>query len=243
MIFYHNPQVLVDESKDQSIIITEHRYSKDYLRTAIGNGIYCVQFMYFRNDEAGLTALTWWRERCIEWCYDRLEDGKFGDQKYLDDWTQRFRGVHVMQHPGGGLACWNLQQYSFHREEGKLMVQLLKNGQSYPAVFFHFHGLKLYANDMASCCNTLYEVGKAPRELVFIPYLKSLLRLGDRLKEEGLKANYHGARGPAPTGIQAFTDFLKELGSAIKRGRVSPFKIKNYNFILHNHYYKLKNLR
>ena len=33
----------------------------------------------------GLKALKWWRDRCLEWCYARIEDGKFGDQFYIED--------------------------------------------------------------------------------------------------------------------------------------------------------------
>ena len=80
--------------------------------------IYNVQFMTFRRDARGLEALHWWRDRCIEWCYYRVEDGKLGDQKYLDDWPERFDGVHVLEHPGGGLAPWNVENYELARRNG-----------------------------------------------------------------------------------------------------------------------------
>jgi hypothetical protein len=70
----------------------------------------------------GMAVLNWWRDRCIEWCYARSEEGKFGDQKYLDDWTTRFDSVHVLEHLGGGIAPWNVQQYSFYRDKDAIWL-------------------------------------------------------------------------------------------------------------------------
>ena len=112
--FYLSPQIIFDELADNSILLTEHRYSHEYRKDEKNNGKYCVQFITFKNDIYGLEALTWWKDQCIIWCYNRHENGKFGDQMYLDDWTTRFRKVHVMQHLGGGLAGWNISQYDFY---------------------------------------------------------------------------------------------------------------------------------
>src|SRR5213075_3097505 len=105
--------------------------------------IYCVQFMCFKNNEDGLTALKWWRERCLEWCYNRVEDGKFGDQKYLDDWPERFSGiVWELKNIGGGVAPWNVQQYKFIKANKNKISGIEKNtGDNFELVFFHFHAL------------------------------------------------------------------------------------------------------
>jgi len=101
LYFFANPAVLIDEMKGASVLITDHRYTSEYDQSAT-SGIYCVQFMTFKNNDFGLNVLNWWRDACIEWCFNRFEDGKFGDQKYLDDWPNRFEGIHVLQHLGGG---------------------------------------------------------------------------------------------------------------------------------------------
>ena len=135
MIFYDDPFILIQEMRNESVLITEHRYTRDYDVSAT-HGKYCVQFMYFKNDQNGLTALRWWRDRCVEWCFSYLEDGKFGDQLYLNDWPERFPGVYVLQHPGGGLAPWNIQQYSPEQREGKIFISDKMKGGLYPVVFF-----------------------------------------------------------------------------------------------------------
>ena len=90
LYFYSNPQVLVDEMGDKSVLITLHNYAPEYDRTKT-SGKYCVQFVTFRNDAEGLKVLKWWRSVCLDWCYARMEDGKFGDQKYLDDFVSHRR--------------------------------------------------------------------------------------------------------------------------------------------------------
>jgi hypothetical protein len=74
MIFYSNPIVLNEEAGNRSVIITEHRYTPEYDQSAT-SGIYCVQYVLFKNDDAGMEVLRWWRNACIEWCYNRAEDG------------------------------------------------------------------------------------------------------------------------------------------------------------------------
>src|ERR1051325_9889605 len=85
-------------------------------------GIYNVGWVSFRNDARGRLVLRWWRERCVDWCFDVVEDARFGDQKYLDDWPQRFEGVHVVQHQGANLAAWNVANHLVTERDGVLFV-------------------------------------------------------------------------------------------------------------------------
>jgi len=144
LFFFSDPGVLINELGKNSILITEHRYSEEYDHSEI-NGIYCVQFISFRNDKRGMAALMWWKDSCIEWCFNRLEDGKFGDQKYLDDWPIRFEGTHVLQHLGGGVAPWNVQQYKIGKVNSDYLITDRSQVRA-PLVFFHFHWVRFLKN-------------------------------------------------------------------------------------------------
>ena len=93
--------------------------------------------------------LNWWVNACLEWCYDRYEDGKFGDQKYLDDWTTKFEGIHVLKHFGGGLAPWNIQQYELINSSNNTIQLINKsNSEKFDAVFYHYHYVRFYSNNL-----------------------------------------------------------------------------------------------
>jgi hypothetical protein len=181
LYFYKNPQLLFDEMGDKSVLITEHRYPPKFNRTN-SSGIYCVQFITFVNNEEGLKALKWWRDACIEWCYDRYEDGKFGDQKYLDDWLTRFKGVHVLQHLGGGLASWNVEQYPLVERKGNQITFLNKKDNSkFEAVFYHFHHVRFFKNDIVDLGwrhPTMPVVNN-----LYVPYIKELSETEKMVKQ------------------------------------------------------------
>ena len=190
LYFFSNPSVLIDEMGDDDVLITEHRYSKKY-NHALANGIYCVQFVTFKNTPNGLKILKWWRNACIDWCYNRMEDGKFGDQKYLDDWTERFEGVHVLQHLGGGVAPWNMQQYTFRKEDGKVVGRENETGKEFPLVFFHFHNLHSYKiGSLRELTPYKYIMPRSVKRLIYNTYIPVLQRCYYEMK--GVDARIDG---------------------------------------------------
>jgi hypothetical protein len=182
LYFFSNPAILIEEMGEESVLITEHRYTPEYDYSAT-SGIYCVQFMTFKNDKNGMKVLNWWRDACNKWCYARFEDGKFGDQKYLDDWTTRFEGVHELQHLGGGVAPWNIQQYDIDNLEFEL-------------VFYHFHNFKFLPDDKVDL--GIYRFGKNDIKIFYKPYIKHLQKIAQELKKFDSENGYHGIVGKKP---------------------------------------------
>lgn len=176
LYFFSSPKVLIDEVGDKSVLITEHRYTEKYDQTET-SGKYCVQFIYFKNDARGRIVLEWWRNACLDWCYGRFEDGKFGDQKYLDDWCARFEGVHELQHLGGGVAPWNIQQYSFSRKKGQILGKEYATNRSFELVFVHFHALIFLGLYKFSFGTWYKDKGRGTYRFLFTPYIYDIIRL------------------------------------------------------------------
>jgi hypothetical protein len=146
-------------------------------------GKFNVGIVGFRNDAEGRRCLEQWREQCNAWCYDRLEDGRYADQKYLDAWPDQFQGVVVAQHLGVNVAPWNRVCYQLDERDGVPCV----NGR--PIVFYHFHGLKMYKFGLVVPQDIDYGTrldGDWIR-LVYAPYLQELGRV-----EEGARLGHHG---------------------------------------------------
>lgn len=198
LIFYASPAPVFEELGSRSILITEHRYTPIYNKE-LKSGTYCVQFVTFKNDERGLRALKWWREQCLEWCYARFEDGKFGDQLYLEDWPTRFNGVHILQHLGAGIASWNVQQYDFYDEFGKLYLIEKGRGREYEVIFYHFHYVKFYTNGLVDLGRRL--LSQQVLDLFYKPYIRQLFQIKEELNSI--------IPGFDPNGSREFVDDFK----------------------------------
>lgn len=166
LYFLGNPKIAYEEISNCSVAITEQGISEKNAQTY---GKYCVQFMYFKNDEEGLKTLEWWRDKCLEWCYLKLEDGKYGDQKYLDQFPSICNNLHVMKNLGVGIAPWNMHRYTYsdncltYKEDKHLLV------------FYHMHGIKIELLDKSITLRSdETSISKAEEDTFFKPYASLL---------------------------------------------------------------------
>jgi len=169
LFFFSSPQPIFDELVGHSVLIHEHRFHEEF-KPALKYGRFNVGLLCFRRNRDAVAVLNWWRDRCNEWCYARLESGRFGDQLYLEDWPERFSGVHVLSHIGAGLAPWNNLQYDYSVDVCK---QVSVNNQ--PVIFYHFHGLQ-FAHTNYVVLSKIF-AHKFTLEIIrcfYLPYVKSL---------------------------------------------------------------------
>lgn len=172
LCFFSNPAVLLQElGEDNAVLITAHRYS-EYCDQTIQSGKYCVQFVTFRNNKKGMDVLRWWAERCIEWCFAVNEEKRFGDQKYLDYFHDKFEGVHDLEHIGGGVAPWNVSQYSFWQENGQIFMKENKSGRKEALIFYHFHSLIFFDKDVVHLADNMYKIPDTAITCVYKKYIR-----------------------------------------------------------------------
>lgn len=191
MYFYQNPKVIFDEIDKSGcdVSIIEHGFvpCKENQRLIYFSGKYCVEFNTFFATENGMNILNWWCSKCIECCTSRPDGTFLGDQKYLDDWLDRFHGVHVLQNPGAGIAPWNLAKYRYiEKKDNNILLENKLNGEKSLVVFYHYQMMKYYDEDTVDIGVNLYpwRVSHKLRDAIYINYLYILKRYRKKLEEE-----------------------------------------------------------
>jgi hypothetical protein len=179
LFFYQTPAPIFDEFGDRSVLICDHRYSA-HLDRQVAYGRYNVQFQIFRRDTTGYACLNRWRDQCLEWCYDRVEDTRYADQKYLDEWPELYGDkLVVLQHKGGGVAPWNWAAYPMQMQQGRVTIG------TDPLIFYHFHGVKIFSPHFIS--HGLADWGVMPSPYLrwfYANYIRALRETRDWLKAE-----------------------------------------------------------
>ena len=158
MMFYSSPSYVFDAMHQAgcSTIIVPHRLGNDKRnrQREAHVGKYCVEFNTFVNDEQGRAVLHWWADACLDWCFyvpPGTGESRYGDQKYLEEFSKRFSGVFICEEFGMGIAPWNASQLKLVEGTQKpCQVEVVATGNRYPVVFFHFAGVmhlsKTYIN-------------------------------------------------------------------------------------------------
>jgi len=131
MLFFADPAPIFEEIGAAPIGITPHRFSPS-LSACIEVGEFNVGLIYIKNCDIGRACVNRYASQCIEWCYWRPEDGKYADQKYLNEWPDMW-GAHAIQHKGANLAPWNQVQYDYSLRDGQIYVD------DDPLLWYHYH--------------------------------------------------------------------------------------------------------
>jgi hypothetical protein len=198
LFFFGNPEEIFEEMGSASVLIVGHRFPPAGKFREI-NGIYNVSLISWRSDKDGRACLEWFRERTLEWCCDAVEETRFADQKYLDDWPVRFSSVHVLQHKGCNVAPFNFENYRLSGRGDQLFVD------EAPLIFYHFHGLSNWY-ELTFEQTGISEYLSSPDsdlalllEKVYGPYIEALCMARDeaaRLEIEPQAAAIREIRGP-----------------------------------------------
>jgi len=185
ILFFSSLDPIYEEIGNHSIAITPHNFTPE-LKSSEVLGKYCVQFVYFKNDVYGLEALNWWRESCIDWCYAKIEDGKYGDQKYLDYFHVKFKNVVTINNIGVGVAPWNIGNYNIEYNSEQVYI-ILKNAvhEKYSLIFYHYQGLKFkeYNNKIIAEASPI-KIPPIGLKKIYIPYIKKLMEIKNKLQDE-----------------------------------------------------------
>ena len=188
LFFMGSPKVIYDEIGNASVAITEQGISEE---SAKQYGRYCVQYMFFKNDEEGCNTLAWWRDKCIEWCFQRFEGNRYGDQKYLDEFPSLSPSLCVISNPSAGIAPWNMRRYII---KGNSIVQ---EGREYPFVFYHMHGITADIKDSELTMQSIHhKFSKEQVKNFLLPYAKLNMDVLNRYYEKKLtEYKAHGVQG------------------------------------------------
>jgi hypothetical protein len=214
LYFYSDPEPLFEELGDRSVAIVAHRFSPR-LRPRVKFGIYNVAWLTFRSDPAGMSVLNWWREKCIEWCYDVLQEDRYADQKYLDDWPARFSGVVVLDHPGANVAPWNVDNHALALSDHPM------TSDGAPLLFFHFQGVKQVVGHAFDVNLSDYHVHRrrALTAALYGPYIAEMRKTADEVR--GLVTTpTDNIRRAAPTGVLPQIRALAAIAWRLSRGSI-----------------------
>jgi hypothetical protein len=136
MLFFDDPAPIFDELGDASMLIVAHNFHPRWDKID-KFGPYNSGNIVFRRDPNASAALSYWRDRIHESSFNPHPSG-MTDQRYLDDWPERFEGVRVTRDPRIGLTCVSSPNVKLEWRDDRPLV----DGQ--PLVFYHYTGQKLY---------------------------------------------------------------------------------------------------
>lgn len=171
LFFFSSPECFFKEldNSGKDILITEHAFAPEYECLKENSGLFCVQFITLKYTVRAEAVIKEWQDLCEESCSEKIENGKFGDQKYLETWPDKYPDiVHVLHQKDKTIAPWNINYYSG------------------TPVFYHFHGFRLLSKNLVQRFILPYKAS-LDRGWIYTQYGKSLRKQIRLIKKLGIE--------------------------------------------------------
>ncbi|MDD4504663.1 MAG: hypothetical protein PHS15_07530 [Clostridiaceae bacterium] len=183
-MFLSDPDPIYMEWDKHSILLTEEKYSGKYEYMSRMYGVYNTGLLGFKRDDNSFECLKWLQARLNEWCYDRMENGLWSDQMYVNDWPQRFKGIKVIKNPGVNMTPFILWRLTV--EENSHVVTrsdgiYVNNSR---LILFHYYGFRYKSrNEYDLCSYKDWGFSKAVIQNIYVPYINACEAVVQQLKE------------------------------------------------------------
>lgn len=182
MMFFDSPQCIFDELEDKDVLIQPNNFSVKERWQFEPIGYYCTSFNVFRNNDNSARIVKDWQKQCIEWCGATFGEGKFGDQKYMDFWLDKYEGVREVTTVGADVAPWNIQKYDVSNRNGKVFIN------NKPLIYYHFHSFKMSFSDYSYIIegdrDNCYDIREDAIKYIYTPYIEAMRAKIMLLKKE-----------------------------------------------------------
>lgn len=172
LFLFNNIDLLFGENPQASIFLTEHYNSKEFEHYYNLTGKFNTGFVGFKNNSEGRTAARIWKDKCLEKCtgeYDTVNK-TFGDQRYVEEWPDIFKNVHVVKSIGANTAFWNVKNYKVRQMNNTVYMN------DTPLIFYHFSAFCIIGPQEAELCSFYKIEDKDLLKYVYSPYVKCIFK-------------------------------------------------------------------
>lgn len=166
LYFFSDPEAIFKENPMAQVIIIEHGGKHCSLEYDAGYGRFNVCIVHFERGNDGIACLNWWADQTFK-STSLVEEGIYGDQKYLDEFPLRFKNVHIVKNIGICPAPWNVGDYDILNVNGDISLSENK------LIAFHFARFSILGS------HTFIPVRRVKLtneiiKLIYLPYMINL---------------------------------------------------------------------
>jgi len=202
------------------ILLSPHYFNSNSSKNLV-YGYFNAGLVGFKNNEIGKLAARKWVKLCAEWCYLKLDNDRFADQKYLESIDSEWRShCHYFEF-GINFSTW-----SFSENLNFEFANKFNYVNSNKIVLFHFHGFKISKIFLRTEFNRYgkFNNSKSLFKTIYLPYISELNVNKKKLNKLSIK-------------LEPFDDFSTIYGATF---RILIYNLRNESRFFYSFFYQKK---